>query len=315
MELNKIIFGDNLTILKEFPSDSIDLVYLDPPFFTQTDWTKNGYKFEDKFESIEDYLNFLRIRLLELHRVLKPTGTIYLHCDYRTHHYFRIEMDKIFKNYQTTIHWRRFSVPHGCKANKIFPEISEYILVYTKTKEYNYNIQYTPHQEGYINDFKNPDNDPNGIYVWARTMKGTKLSRNAKELNEKSDIKFLNISSSGKWTYKRYWEDHYEGEKFVKGQKYGKKISNIWTDISKGMTAKELIYPTQKPEKLLERIIKASSNPGDIVLDPFCGSGTICVVAKKLGRNYIGIDQSEDAVKLTEERLDKIIIPKSLWDD
>jgi len=235
MELNKIIFGDNLTILKNFPSDSIDLIYLDPPFFTQTNWEKNGNRFSDKFKDMEEYINFMSLRLKELHRILKPTGSIYLHCDHHASHYLKIEMDKIFNNYQTTIIWKKSTYIFGERGNRIFPENSDYILVYTKGDKYIYNIQDS--------------------------------------------------------------EDE---------------VSNIWTDISRLTKSK---YPTQKPEKLLERIILASSNPGDMVLDPFCGSGTTLVVAKKLGRNYIGIDQSEDSIRLTEERLKNIPNkPTSLYD-
>ncbi len=225
MELNKIYLGNNLPILKDFPSESIDLIYLDPPFFTQQDWTKNGCSFSDKFKNMEEYIDFMSLRLKELHHILKSSGTIYLHCSYHALHYIIIEMNEIFKNYQTTIIWQRFSGTFGQKSKKIFPEISEYIIVYTKGDKYTYNI-----------------ND-------------------------------------------------------------GEKITNIWTDIYR---LGKSDYPTQKPEALLERIIKASSNSKDIVLDPFCGSGTTCVVAKKLGRNYIGIDNSEDAVKLSEQRLKEV---------
>ncbi len=224
MELNKIYLGNNLEILKEFPSDSVDLIYLDPPFFTQQNWTKNGNSFSDKFKNMEEYINFMSLRLKEMYRILKQSGTIYLHCDYHASHYLRVESDKIFNKYQTTIIWKKSTYIFGERGTKIFPENSDYIIVYTKTDNYKYNI--------------------------------------------KDEI-----------------------------------TTNIWSDINR-LTKSE--YPTQKPEKLLERIILASSNPKDIVLDPFCGSGTTCVVAKKLGRNFIGIDNSEDAVKLSEQRLKEI---------
>jgi len=303
MELNKIIFGDNLTILKELPSDSIDLIYLDPPFFTQTNWTKNMNTFGDKWKDMNEYINFMSLRLKELHRVLKPTGTIYLHCDYHANSELNIEMKKIFgyKNYQTTIIWKLLNSSFGNKVNKIFHESTDTILVYTKSNNYIYKKCYTPYPNNIQKQYKNPDNDPKGKYVWKNfsSRDGIQQIPNETKLkeNEESNIKFIK-KEGYKYFYKQY--------------NHGRLISNIWDDIGRG--GMRYKYPTQKPEKLLERIILASSNPGDIVLDPFCGSGTTCVVAKKLGRNYIGIDQSEDAVKLTEERLDKINIPKSLWE-
>lgn len=232
MEINKLYLGDNLIILKEIPSESVDLIYLDPPFFTQTDWEKNGMSFSDKFKDINDYVEFMSIRLKELHRILKTTGTIYLHANHRAIHYLKLEMDKIFNNYQTMIVWQRVSGAFGQKSKNIFVEVSEYIIVYTKSEIYTYNSE--------------------------------------------------------------------------------QEISNIWTDIDR---LNKIEYPTQKPEALLERIIKASSNPNDIVLDPFCGSGTTCVVSKKLGRNYIGIDSSQDAINLSEKRIKEIPIKqKSLFE-
>lgn len=221
MDINKIYTGDNLSVMKDIPDNFIDLIYLDPPFFTQTNWEKNGHKFDDKFEDINKYLEFMQPRLEEMYRILKPTGTIYLHADNHAIHYLRIRMDDIFKNYQTMIVWQRVSGVFGQKSKKVFSEVSEYIIVYTKGSEYTYNTQ-------------------NRI--------------------------------------------------------------NIWTDINR---LNKIDYPTQKPEKLLERIISSSTNKNDIVLDPFCGSGTTCVVAKKLGRNYIGIDISPEAVSLAEERCNK----------
>ena len=235
MEFNKIYIGNNLLILKDIPSESVDLIYLDPPFFTQREWEKNGNKFDDRFEDIKSYIEFMSLRLKELHRILKYKGTIYLHCDYRTSHHLKIVMDGIFKNYQTTIVWQRVSGTFGQKSKKIFSEVSDYIIVFTKSKDYTYNLE-----------------DSNNI------------------------------------------------------------LTNIWTDINR---LNKIGYPTQKPESLLERIIKASSNEGDIILVPFCGSGTTCVVAKKLGRKYIGIDLSQDAVNMTEDRLRNIKEkPKSLFE-
>ena len=250
---NKVHCGDNLKIMETLPSDSIDLIYIDPPFNTGGDFGQ----YNDRWATMEDYLDFMDERLLHCHRLLKKTGSLYLHCDYRTNYKLRNILDEVFgvKNFVNEIIWCYKG--GGCK--KRFARKHDTVFLYSKTNKYKFNGQkeksYTKSKSrkpGLVNlgnscvEFYRDDN---GVYTLV-------------------DIK-------------DYWN-----------------ISNI------SSTANERTnYPTQKPIALLERIIKASSNEGDIVADFFCGSGTTLVAAKNLGRNYLGCDMNKEAVKISKERL------------
>lgn len=247
MDINKIYCGDNLTIMQDIPDGSIDLIYADPPYNTGRDFGE----FDDRFENIDHYLEFIVSRLKEMHRILKPTGSIYLHCDWHASHHIRFALDKIFgsSNFRDEIIW---CYRGGGAPQYTFRKKHDNIYRYTKSDEWCFNMQYRPYVE--------------------------------------FDIIYRSVES--------------------KNKDRGAIMDDWWDDIPSRSTAtmaKEwLDYNTQKPEALLDRIIKASTNLDDIVLDPFAGSGTTCAVAKKLGRQYIGIDNNPDAVKLTEERLKKI---------
>lgn len=254
METNKIYIGDNLQILKTIPSESIDLIYLDPPFFTQRDFIE----FDDRFKNINYYIDWMVLRIVEMYRILKLSGNIYLHADWHAAHYLKIEMDKIFgyNNFQGEIIWH-----YGLGASngkKTFLKKHDNILYYSKTKNNIFNIQrgdITPQMKA-----KYCHEDEKGKYM---------LSKN-----------------------KKY---------YLKG---GKLLDDVWEIPSISPTSHERIgYPTQKPEKLLERIIKVSSNPNDIVLDPFAGSGTTLVVAEKLGRKWIGIDINPKSKEIINKRI------------
>jgi len=310
--INQIIYGENLKVLIKIPSNSVHLVYLDPPFFSGSNYqveVKNGkhkqiVKFEDEWNCDEnEYILRMYQRLKELHRILKPDGVICLHCDRHAVDWLKIIMDKIFglKNYQTRIVWQRTTTAFGAKRNKIFPEMTDYILVYSKGKDYTYNMQYTPHTKEFESKFINPDNDPNGRHAWQRYPEMDSIPSDISlRLNEQSEVKFLKQLSSGKWTYKRYWNDTQQGNKFIKGMGAGKPIMNVWTDIK---NLHDSDYPTQKPEALLERIILSFSNPSNMVLDPFCGGGTSVAMAIKHKRNFIGIDQSPTATNMSADRV------------
>lgn len=287
---NIIHYGDNLEIMRSMKSESVDLIYIDPPFFTQKDWGE----FNDRFNNIYQYVEWMSKRLKEMYRILKLTGSIYLHCDYHGSHYLKIEMDKIFKeNFKTEIIWKRKYQSRGTQLG----HNHDTILYYTKNnKNYTFNIQTV------MKIITNP------IYKNKRPIK----TAPADEYSDKNQKEMLYNGTA--YITKN---DKIRQITYLKKDKKGNiideiPIDNIWTDIPNMMhTAKfeRLGYPTQKPEKLLERIIKMSSNPGDIVFDPFCGSGTSCAVAKKLNRQYIGIDKNSNAVKITKKR-----IPKTLDD-
>lgn len=291
LENGTIWLGDNLAIMCSMDSGIADLVYLDPPFNSNMDYTatsgyeSSGYGFGDKWnssnldssllktiqsdhpilhnmiqtagdihsEGMKAYLAYMIPRIAEIHRLMKPTGSIYFHCDPTSSHYLKLILDQIF----------------GIK--------------------------------NFLNEI-----------VWTyRTGGGSK-----KHFRRKHDIIFLYAKNSGKHTfnvlkersYSEYGRINFKGIKNYKDEKglwYTlTSARDVWAINAVGRTAKERVgYPTQKPIKLLERIVEVSSNEGDVVLDPFCGSGTTCVVAERLSRQWIGIDISSEATTLALSRL------------
>jgi site-specific DNA-methyltransferase (adenine-specific) len=252
IKTNKIYLSDNLKLLDDMENDCIDLIYIDPPFYTQKMQKvatrsydrKYTSEYTDVWNGVKDYLNFMMVRLIEMHKVLKPTGSFYLHCDYHMVYRLKILCDKIFGsvNFRREIIWDSGSVSgFKGKANNWIRR-HDTILYYTKSKKFIFNKQFN---------------------------------------------------------------------------KNGHPISDIWKIYSyqTRTLAKEYLeckYPTQKPEELLEQIIKASSNEGDIVVDFFCGSGTTCAVAEKLNRKWIGVDCNPEAVKIANRRLEKLVELKKI---
>ncbi|VUT26799.1 MAG: Modification methylase MjaV [Candidatus Methanolliviera sp. GoM_oil] len=239
---NSIYCGNCKDVLSHFTERSVDLIYVDPPFFSNRNYEViwgDGYElraFEDRWKGgIENYILWMEPKIRECHRVLKDTGLFYLHCDYHASHYLKVEVDRIFgiKNFRNEIVW---CYAGGGIPKRDFPRKHDTILRYTKTDDYTFNPQYRPYSEGTV-------------------QKGrTKVKG-------------------------KYAEEGLRPE--------GTPINDWWTDINpihSPTDYKKLGYPTQKPEALLERIIKASSNPEDILLDPMCGCGTCIAVAHKLDR-------------------------------
>lgn len=267
-----IIHGDCIIELKKIDSMSIDLIYLDPPFFTQkkqilsTRDNSKEYFFDDTWENINEYKTYIQDRLVECRRVLKNTGSIFLHCDRCASHYLRIALDKVFgdNNFQSEIVWayKRWS-----NAKKGLLNCHQIILFYSKTDDFKFNTVY----ENYS------------------------LTTNIDQIFQKR-IRDKN----GKTKY----QENKNGEYELIEKKKGVPLSDVWEIPYLNPKAKERVgYPTQKPVILLERIIKIVTDEGDVVLDPFCGSGTALVAAKLLNRRYIGIDISKDAVELAKKRL------------
>ncbi|MEK7397596.1 MAG: site-specific DNA-methyltransferase, partial [Candidatus Poribacteria bacterium] len=309
---NTLYYGDNLDILrKHIHDDSVDLIYLDPPFNSKANynilykelsgefsdaqitafedtwhWRDNA---EATFTEIIDtapanvvkmmiafrsfignndmmaYLTMMCIRLIELRRVLKDTGSIYLHCDPTASHYLKILMDAIFgaKHFQNEIIWcyKRYTA----KSNR-FQHLHDILLFYSK--EYNY--IFNPLLEDYS------------------------------EQSGKMDSHYKQ-DENGKWFR---WQKRVGQEPYKVYLSEGVRMGDWWQLPIINASAKERLgYPTQKPEHLLERIIKASSNEGDIVLDPFCGCGTTVIEAQKLNRNWIGIDITHLAINIIKLRL------------
>jgi site-specific DNA-methyltransferase (adenine-specific) len=269
-----VLFGNNLEILPKLEDETVQLVYLDPPFFTQKTHSLMArdnsaeYSFSDCWNSREDYLNFIRQVLLECHKKIKPTGSIFLHCDKSASHYLRILLDEVFgeSNFQSEIIWayKRWS-----NAKKGLLNSHQTIYFYSKSDDFKFNFIYTDYS---------PTTNIDQILQ-------------ARERNE-----------NGKSTYQR----DENGKIVLANEKKGVPLSDVWNIPFLNPKAKERVgYPTQKPILLLERIIEISTDENDLILDPFCGSGTTLVAAKLLNREFIGIDISESAVDLTKKRLAK----------
>ena len=352
---------DNIEILKGINSNCIDLIYIDPPFnkkkvFTAPigssaegasfkDWFRKEdvkdewlltikedneklYAFLESVKTIEGktsynycYLSYIAIRLIELHRILKDTGSIYLHCDPTMSHYLKILMDIIFseKNLIGTIVWKRHtSLQKGSQFKaKTWGVTNDDILHYSKTNNYLFKNTRNLKEDEKIKKFNQIDNKtgnrfyddtshlwcnkamgnrPNLCYEW-RGFKnphpsGWRLSK--ERLEEEYQKGNIVITKENKLQRRKYLKD-YEGVP----------IGNFWDDINNVQGKERTGYPTQKPLSLLERIITASSKEGDIIMDAFCGCATTCVASEKLNRHWIGIDVSVKTYDLVKERLNK----------
>lgn len=273
---NKLYLGDNLEVLRTLPSNSIDLIYIDPPFFSGRNYnviwgdSNEVRTFEDIWEGgINSYLIWLNARLWEMRRVLKNTGSIYVHCDWHASHYIKTEMDKIFgyENFRDEIIWIYHKATTG--NVKQFPRASDSILLYTKSNKWIFNsnaILVSYHE-------KTKANYKQGL-AGSGTFYGGKIK------DKKGILKEGKIPPN-------WWE-------YAIVARYPKGSEN------------HVGYPTEKPPNLLERIIKASSNEEGIIADFFVGGGTTLAVAQKLGRKFIGCDSSRVAVSITLDRLVKI---------
>ncbi|MEN6529569.1 MAG: DNA methyltransferase [Anaerolineaceae bacterium] len=259
------------------------------------------------------YLSMMAIRLIELHRVLKPTGSIYLHCDPTASHYLKIIMDSIFgvMNFRNEIIWKRTTAHNDPKK---WGNVHDTLLYYSKTPTPTWNQIFIEHSDQYKGRFTHFDTDGR---LWSDgdlTAKGlsgggynyeykgySSLWRVPLETMKRLDSEDrLYFTKTGGIRIKRYLDET-----------QGVPIQDVVTDIFpiNSQAAERLGYPTQKPEALLERIIQASSNPGDLVLDPFCGCGTAVVAAQKLGRRWIGIDITHVAITVMKKRLIDIFEP------
>jgi len=259
------------------------------------------------------YLTMMCIRLIELRRVLKDTGSMYLHCDPTASHYLKLLMDTIFgaKSFRNEIVWKR-SHPKG-QAFTRFASNHDVILTYSKgSSNVKWNPQYNPHTEDSIKN-QYGLKDENGRAYQLTSL----LNPNPNRPN--LTYEFKGITRVWRWTKERMLEEDARGRIIVpkegKGiprykryldEQEGIPVDDFWSDIEMAIGNERLGYPTQKPEALLERIISASSNEGDVVLDPFCGCGTAIVAAQKLNRKWIGIDVTYLAIGLMEWRLKNI---------
>jgi site-specific DNA-methyltransferase (adenine-specific) len=259
------------------------------------------------------YLVMMAARLVELHRVLKPTGSLYLHCDPTASHYLKIILDSIFgaEYFRNEITWKRTTTHSDAKR---WSPVTDIILYYTKSNNFIWNEQFVPHDVEYVSDkYRYNDNDgrgaytldnmtspnprPNLTYEWKGYPPPPKGWRYSRETMQKLD-------EEGRIWYPSTKDNRPRLKRYL-NETSGRIVDNLWTDINpvNSQANERLDYPTQKPVALLERIISASSNPGDIVLDPFCGCGTAIAAAQKLGRQWIGIDITHLSIALQKYRL------------
>jgi len=260
------------------------------------------------------YLVMMAARLVELHRVLKPTGSLYLHCDPTASHYLKVVLDTIFgvQNFRNELVWQRINAKGNVQRK--FGAVHDVILGYAKKLgSETWNQVHRPLDPQYVENMYRYVEDGTGrryrlsdltaprsrasagqIYEWkGYTLPASRCWVYAKERMEELESQGRIVySKSGYPNFKRYLDDN-----------PGEKLPDVWTDVNIALGGESLGYPTQKPVALLERIIAASSNPGDVVLDPFCGCGTTIAAAQKLGRHWIGIDITNLAISLQKYRL------------
>lgn len=278
--INKIHAGDCLEIMRSIEKNSIDLIYLDPPFFTEKkhklkskDRTKE-FSFDDVWGSDLAYGEFLYERIVLMKEILKDTGSIFVHCDKSGEHIVRAILDNVFgsDNFQSEIIW---SYKRWSNSKKGLLPSHQNIYFYSKSKNFKFNTILTSYSE--------------------TTNIDQILQNRTRDVHNKS---IYDIDENGLFRHGK--------------EKNGVPLNDVWEIPYLNPKAKERVgYPTQKPLLLLERIIELVTDQGDLVLDPFCGSGTTCVASKLLKRKYLGIDKSKDAVALSEERISNPIKTES----
>lgn len=318
---NKLIWGDNKLILSSLKNGplreeiekqgGLKLIYIDPPFDVGADFSMDieigGDTFTKKPNILEEiayrdtwgkgadsFISMIYERLILMRDLLADDGSIYVHCDWRVNAFLRMVMDEIFgaERFQNHIVWKRTPFAGSSKARAYkYPTNHDSLFFYSKSDTFNFTQQYNPHSEDYLTRFKNPDNDPNG--PWQSVALKT-YSEATFERFKKEDKLIPPQREGAGWRYKWYLHET-----------KGKQVEDIWVDINLAnpMAEERVGYPTQKPEALLERIIKASSNEGDLVADFFCGSGTTAAVAERLGRRWIATDLGKFAIHTTRKRM------------
>lgn len=300
LALNTIYCADNLAVMKQLPNESIDLIYIDPPFNTRSvqkskawDNEVQGIQYYDSFgKGINSYIAFMKDRLEQMHRLLKDTGSLFVHVDYRAVHYLKIELDKIFaggdpdrgaKHLVNEIIWCYHDIAGGKNGN-YFQRKHDTFLWYSKNQKNKFNIIRQPLADSTIKRYKKYF-DKNGNLTY-------------KKLKETNPGAFKSLKCIPK-NINDIWI----------GVDKGAPMTDWWTDIKpikrkgKGQSSEYIGYPTQKPLALLERIIKCASNEDDIIADFFCGCGTAISAAQSLNRHWVGVDASEKATKIMRKRM------------
>ena len=372
---NRTLFeNDNLPILRALDADTVDLIYLDPPFNSNQDYAAPigseaaGAAFRDTWtlsdvneaehgeladrepalyaaihaaglthgKSMKSYLIMMGLRMLEMRRALKETGSIYLHCDPTASHYLKLLMDAVFgrDNFRNEVVWKRTSA-HNDPGR--FGRIHDILLYYVKGEGATWNAQYEAHDPEYVKKYYR-NKDVRGRYSASDlTASGTRQGesgqswRNIDPTTAGNHWRPPRTGAYAEYIEKRfipnyrqitsvhdrldilneadliYWPNNGTMPRLKRylDASQGRALQDIIVEVKGPGTKERTGYPTQKPLALLERIIKASSNSGDIVLDPFCGCATTCIAAEKLGRQWVGIDISPRAVELVRYRLER----------
>ncbi|MER9159092.1 DNA methyltransferase [Mesorhizobium sp. M0778] len=357
--MNELHFGDNLDVLRAMPAESVDLIYLDPPFNSNANynvlygtthggaskaqshafvdtwtWGRDAQRALDETASrhleagalldafqkvfptsnMMAYLAMMAVRLIEMQRVLKPTGSLYLHCDPTASHYLKILLDSIFtiRGFVNEIAWKRYGAHNDVgQGSKHFGRVHDILLFYSKSDDRRWSQQFTPLDPKYIEETYRMIDEKTGERFTTTPLTGpggaekgnpvfewnghTRAWRYSKETMQK-------LHDKGRLYYSR---TGYPRKILLLSESRGVPAQSIWTDIPSlsGAHGERIGYPTQKPLALLDRIILTSSNPGDVVLDPFCGCGTAIESAQRLGRKWIGIDVTYLAIHVIEGRL------------
>ena len=339
----KTIFtGDNLPIMRGMNSESVDLIYLDPPFNSNANYAAPigseaaGAEFKDTWtlsdvdatwldlieakhprlnrvihaamtNSDKSYLAYMAVRLIEMHRILKDTGSIYLHCDPTMSHYLKLVMDSLFGkvNFRNEIVWKRTNA-HNDSA--VYGCIHDTILYYSKGDSLTLNEQYQPYSDEYLKRYRHTDE--NGKRFLDRDLTAGSLSGGGYQYEWNGITKIWRCPFTTMQEYHKSGKLYYTRNGTPRLKQFlddmpGVPVQDVWIDIPPiNSQAKERVgYPTQKPLTLLDRIIKASSNEGDVILDSFCGCATTLVAADRLQRDWIGVDISAKAAELVVERI------------
>ena len=320
-----VIVGDNLDVMDSMSDEVADLVYLDPPFnsarerVVEINLGGERRSFDDCWVSIDAYLDFIRPRLAQAVRILREGGSLFIHCDWRTSHYLRVETDRLL-GYDALVNeiiWRRHNGHNDSRqGTRHFGRVADTILFYGKGTRTAWVPPYRPYEADYVaraykyadestgrryalSDISGPGGSPAGnpVFEFMGVVRAWRYSQ--ERMHQLATAGELIISRTGGVPRRKRYLDEMPGQL----------VQSIWDDIPCLRGREAVGYPTQKPIALLERIIQTTTMPGDLVLDPFCGSGTALVAAAKLGRRAIGIDTSDVAGRVARDRMANIDPP------